>query len=54
MAHQTPTLSEWALIVLALLRPAFSAPTLGAGLSRISALERFDLGALAPVAAPNS
>lgn len=34
--------------------PAFSAPTLGAGLSRISALERFDLGALAPAAAPNS
>ena len=35
-------------------QPAFSAPTLGAGLSRISARERFDLGALAPAAAPNS
>lgn len=34
--------------------PAFAAPTLGAGLSRISALQGFDLGALAPAAAPNS
>ena len=35
-------------------QPAFAAPTVGAGLSRISALPRFDLGALAPAAAPNS